>query len=129
MRGGVGLVDAAQAVGASVTATGDAFKTDSGWLRESALSFGFQESPLAFLGVKTITLTNYGKKAVTYTVSSEASAQSQTAKIGLSQKKVTVPAGGKAKVIVTLTAPTSAVGSSVAAAPASTSTSSRVTSS
>ncbi|GAA1983404.1 S8 family serine peptidase [Microbacterium pumilum] len=114
VRGGVGLVDTAQAVASQVTATGDAFRTDSGWLRESALSFGFQESHLAFAGVKTITLTNYGKKAVTYTVSSAPSAESEKAKIVLSQSKVTVPAGGKAKVVVALGAATSAVGSSTA---------------
>lgn len=114
VRGGVGLVDAAQAVAASTTATGDAFKTDSGWLRESALSFGFEESPLGFLGVKTVTVTNYGKKAVTYNITSEASAQSEAAKISFNKKSITVPAGGKAKFIVTLTAATSAVGSSTA---------------
>lgn len=116
VRGGVGLVDAAGAVASQVTATGDAFKTDSGWLRESALSFGFEESSLGFAGVKTITVTNYGKKAVTYTVASAPSPQSEKAKVVLSQKKITVPAGGKAKVIVALAAPTSAVGTSVAGA-------------
>ncbi|GAA1944899.1 S8 family peptidase [Microbacterium deminutum] len=116
VRGGVGLVDAAQAVGAQVTATGDAFKTDSGWLRESALSFGFQESSLGFAGVKTITVSNYGKKAVTYSVSSTPSQQSEKAKIVLSHSKVTVPAGGKAKIVVGLAAPTSSVGTSLAGA-------------
>ena len=64
--------------------------------------------------MKTITLTNYGDKAVTYTVSSAPSAQSEKAKIVLSQSKVTVPAGGKAKVVVALGATTNAVGSSTA---------------
>ncbi|MFN8086678.1 MAG: S8 family serine peptidase [Microbacterium sp.] len=40
--GGLGLVDAAQAVATTVTAAGDAFRTESGWAREAALSFGFQ---------------------------------------------------------------------------------------
>ena len=66
--GGVGLVDAAQAVATSVTATGDAFRTESGWARESALSFGFQESPLGFGGIKTVTVRNDGTKPVTYKV-------------------------------------------------------------
>ncbi|MGC5172799.1 S8 family peptidase [Microbacterium sp. DT81.1] len=114
VRGGVGLVDAAQAVAAQVTATGDAFRTESGWLREPALSFGFQESSFAFGGVKTITVTNYGDKAVTYSVTSAPSAQSEKAKIVLSRSKVTVPAGGTAKVVVALGATTSAVGSSTA---------------
>lgn len=111
--GGVGLVDAAQAVGAQVTATGDAFQTDSGWLRETALSYGFQESASSFRGEKTITLNNYGKKPVTYNLSSEPSAQSETAKIVFSPKKVTVPGGSTVKFTVTLTADPSAVGTSL----------------
>ena len=112
--GGVGLVDAAQAVGAQVTATGDAFQTDSGWLRETALSYGFQESASGFRGEKTITLNNYGKKPVTYNLSSEASAQSEAAKIAFSPKKVTVPGGKTVTFKVTLTADPSAVGTSLA---------------
>ncbi|WP_461471285.1 S8 family peptidase [Microbacterium sp. HJ5] len=111
-RGGVGLVDAAQAVATKVTATGDAFRTDSGWLRESALSFGFQESWVGFAGLKTITLTNHGDKDVTYKVSSAPSAQSEKAKISLNRTTVKVPAKGKATVIVGLTAAAGAVGSS-----------------
>ncbi|WP_240642474.1 S8 family peptidase [Microbacterium sulfonylureivorans] len=111
-RGGVGLVDAAQAVATKVTATGDAFRTDSGWLRESALSFGFQESWIGFAGLKTITITNHGDKAVTYKVSSAPSAQSEKAKISLNRSSVKVPAKGKATVIVGLTAGAGAVGSS-----------------
>ena len=111
-RGGVGLVDAAQAVATKVTATGDAFRTDSGWLRESALNFGFQESWIGFAGLKTITVTNHGDTAVTYKVSSAPSAQSEKAKISLNRTSVKVPAKGKATVIVGLTAGASAVGSS-----------------
>jgi subtilisin family serine protease len=111
-RGGVGLVDAAQAVATTVTATGDAFRTDSGWLRESALSFGFQESWLGFDGVKRITITNHGDKAVTYQVSSAPSAQSEQAKIELSRSSVNVPANGKATVVVKLSAAADSVGSS-----------------
>lgn len=112
-RGGVGLVDTAQAVATQVTATGDAFRTDSGWLRESALSFGFQESWLGFAGVKTITVTNHGKKAVSYKVSSAASPESAKARITLSRSSVNVPAGGKATIVVGLTAAAGAVGPSV----------------
>ncbi|MDY0910483.1 S8 family peptidase [Microbacterium sp. CFBP9034] len=111
-RGGVGLVDAAQAVATKVTATGDAFRTDSGWLRESALNFGFQESWLGFAGLKTITLTNHGDSAVTYKVSSAPSAQSEKAKLTFNRSSVKVPAKGKATVIVGLTAAAGAVGSS-----------------
>lgn len=98
--GGLGLVDTAQAVATQVTATGDAFRTESGWARESALSFGFQESALGFGGVKTVTLTNHGKKSVTYTVSSTPSEQSAKASVKFSTKKVTVRAGGTAKLVV-----------------------------
>ena len=111
-RGGVGLVDAAQAVATKVTATGDAFRTDSGWLRESALNFGFQESWAGFAGLKTITVTNHGDQAVTYAVSSAPSAQSEKAKISLNRTSVKVPAKGKATVIVGLVAAAGAVGSS-----------------
>ena len=113
-RGGVGLVDIAQAVTTKVTATGDAFRTDDGWLRESALSFGFQESSQGFGGVKTITIENHGSRAVTYRVSSAPTDQSAAAKVTLNRTSVTVPAGGKATVVVTLKAATSAVGTSIA---------------
>lgn len=111
-RGGVGLVDAAQAVSTTVTATGDAFRTDSGWLRESALNFGFQDSSLGFAGLKTITLTNHGSKAVTYKVTSAPSEQSEKAKIIPDRTSVKVPAGGTATVVVALAAAANAVGSS-----------------
>lgn len=113
-RGGVGLVDAAAAVATTVTATGDAFRTDSGWLRESALSFGFQESASAFAGVKTITVQNSGKKAVTYKVSADPSDQSLDAKIALSSKSITVKPGKTAKILVGIGAKASVVPSSTA---------------
>ncbi|MFT3798239.1 S8 family serine peptidase [Microbacterium sp.] len=100
--GGVGLVDAAQAVATQVTATGDAFRTESGWAREAALSFGFQESPLAVGGIKTVTIRNDGPASVTYKVSTAASTQSQKATVVLSTKSVTVKPGGSAKVLLTV---------------------------
>ncbi|RLK47894.1 S8 family peptidase [Microbacterium telephonicum] len=103
-RGGVGLVDTAQAVATKVTATGDAFRTESGWARESALSFGFQESVLGFGGVKTVTVKNEGDQPVTYQVSTAPSAQSQKASVNVSSKKLTVRPGGTAKLIVTVAA-------------------------
>ena len=48
--GGLGLVDAAQAVATQVTVTGDSFATSSGHMREAALSFGFA-SPESFFAV------------------------------------------------------------------------------
>lgn len=113
-RGGVGLVDVAAAVATTVTATGDAFRTDSGWLRETALSFGFQESALGFAGVKTITVQNSGKKSVTYTVTADPSDQSLDAKVVLSTKKVTVKPGKTAKIRVAIGARATTVPSSTA---------------
>jgi subtilisin family serine protease len=111
--GGVGLVDTAQAVATQVTATGDAFRTESGWARESALSFGFQESALGFGGVKTVTITNHGKKSVTFTVKSAASEQSAKATVKLSHKKITVRGGGSAKLLVAVAAAAKDVPTSV----------------
>ena len=113
VRGGVGLVDAAQAVAAQVTATGDSFKTTSGWLRETALSYGFQESSAAFKGVKEITLRNYGTQPVTYTVTTEASEQSEAASVSVNQSTVTVAPGRTTRVVVRLDAAAGSVGSSV----------------
>lgn len=111
--GGVGLVDTAQAVATSVTATGDAFRTESGWARESALSFGFQESPLGFGGIKTVTIRNDGKTPVTYAVSTAASAESIPARVSLSSKSITVRPGSSAKLLLTVAAAAKDVPSSV----------------
>ena len=111
--GGVGLVDAAQAVATTVTATGDAFRTESGWARESALSFGFQESPFGFGGIKTVTIRNDGPRAVTYKVSTTPSAASVPAKVGLSSTSITVRPGSSAKLLLTVGAAAKDVPSSV----------------
>ncbi|THE06292.1 peptidase S8 and S53 subtilisin kexin sedolisin [Microbacterium oleivorans] len=92
-RGGVGLVDTAQAVATKVTATGDSFRTDSGRMRETALSFGFDESTKTLGGTKKVTVRNDGKKPVTFTVSTAPSSQSLKAKVTTSTKKVTVRPG------------------------------------
>lgn len=102
--GGLGLVDTAQAVATQVTATGDAFRTESGWAREAALSFGFQESALGFGGVKTVTIKNHGKKSVTFSVSASPSEQSAKASVKFSKKKITVRGGGSAKLVVAVSA-------------------------
>ena len=113
--GGVGLVDAAQAVSTTVTATGDAFRTESGWARESALSFGFQESPLGFGGIKTVTVRNDGTKPVTYKATTAPSAESIKAKVGLSTKSITVRPGATAKILLTVVASAKDVPTSVVA--------------
>ena len=101
-RGGVGLVDAAQVVGTQVIATGDTFRTDSGRFRQTALSFGFQESSQGFRDTKQVRLTNHGATPVTYKVSAAASAQSLKASVTASRSTVTVPAHGSATVTVQL---------------------------
>jgi hypothetical protein len=112
VRGGVGLVDAAQAVSQQVTATGDTYRTSNGKLGESALSFGFAETAKTFEGKKTVKVTNYGSQPVTYTVGVEASGQSEAATVTATPSQVTVKPGRSEKVTVTLNAPASAVGSS-----------------
>lgn len=113
--GGLGLVDAAQAVGTQVTVIGDSFATSSGRLREAALSFGFAEPDVSFIGTRTLTITNHGTTAVTYKVTAKASDQSRPASVSLSTRSVTVRPGRQAQVGVTLTALASSVGSSLAA--------------
>ncbi|MFB7894257.1 S8 family serine peptidase [Microbacterium sp. NPDC056044] len=112
VRGGVGLVDAAQAVAQQVTAVGDSFKTTNGRLQEAGLSFGFQESSKTFDGKKTVTLTNKGTAPVTYNVSTAASEQSAQATVTASPSTVTVAPGRSAKVTVNLSAPAAAAGTS-----------------
>ncbi|MDJ1115575.1 S8 family peptidase [Microbacterium dauci] len=107
--GGLGLVDTAQAVGTTFTATGDRFRTEDGWMRESALSFGFDESTSSVGGKKTVTVTNHGKKAATFTVKTESSAQSLPAKVSVDTKKITVRAGGTAKVKLSVSAKASSI--------------------
>lgn len=109
VRGGVGLVDTAQAVATTVTATGDRFQTKDGWMREAALSFGFEESTKSVGGKKKVTVRNDGAKSVTFAVSTEASEQSLDAKVSTSTKKVTVRPGRTATFSVSVTAPASSI--------------------
>ncbi|MCW5952598.1 MAG: S8 family serine peptidase [Propionibacteriaceae bacterium] len=115
VRGGVGLVDAAQAVSTQVVVGGDPYRTTSGWFREPSLSFGFAEPSVAFAGFKMLTIENKGKKAVTYKVTTTADPQSRPAKVLLSTKSVTVKPGKTAKVKVALTADARKLGSSFGA--------------
>ncbi len=111
-RGGVGLVDAAQAVSTQVVVGGDPYRTTSGWFREPSLSFGFAEPSVAFAGFKMLTIENKGKKAVTYKVSTSADPLSRPAKVVLSTKSITVKPGKTAKVKVALVADARKLGSS-----------------
>lgn len=100
-RGG-GLVDPADSTATQVFAYGDSTDVDGKTLRDSTVSFNYQESNGSFEGTKTITLVNKGNSEVTFTGEVKASSQSLPAQVGLSSTKVTVPAGGTADVTVTL---------------------------
>jgi minor extracellular serine protease Vpr len=114
-RGGLGLVDTAQAVDTTVTATGDSFRTESGRVREAALSFGFEESTRSLGGTKKVTVRNDGKKSVTFAVATEASDQSLDAKVSTSTKRVTVRPGRTATFSVSVSAKASSVPGSLSA--------------
>jgi subtilisin family serine protease len=109
---GGGLVDAAQTVATTTYITGDTFRTSKGRVSEGTLSFGFDESVVGFVGTRTLTIHNRGARAVTYTLASDPSTD-VPATVKLSARKVRVPAGGEAKVAVTLLVKASNVGSSL----------------
>ena len=115
VRGGVGLVDTAQAVAAKVVVTGDPYLTSNGWYREASLSFGFAEPSRTFRASKHLVIKNKGKSTVTYKLSSEADSQSRPGRISISPSVVRVKPGKSARVRVTLTAQASQLGSSLAA--------------
>lgn len=109
---GGGLVDAAQTVATTTFVTGDSFRTSKGRVAEGTLSFGFDESTVGFVGTRTLTIHNRGARAVTYTLASDPSTD-VPATVKLSARLVRVPAGGEAKVAVTLVVKASKVGSSL----------------
>lgn len=111
---GGGLVDAAQAVGTTAFATGDTFRTSNGRISVPSLSFGFDEPTVASVGVKTIEITNRGKRAVTYSIAAEAADGSLPAKLRFSSRTVKVPARSSVRVAVTMVLPASSIGSSIA---------------
>jgi len=110
--GGGGQVDVAQAVGTQTVALGDLFMTTSGLLRESALNFGFAETSGTYCATKEVVVKNNGKSAVTYKVSAAATSQSRKASVTFDRSSVTVPAGGRASVKVTIKVKATDVGSS-----------------
>ncbi len=112
VRGGVGLVDAAQAVATRVVVTGDPYRTTSGWYREPSLSFGFAEPSKLYRASRTLLIENKGKSTVRYTLSSTPDAASRPANITLNPRVVNVKPGKTARVKVTLTAQASQLGSS-----------------
>jgi len=115
VRGGLGLVDTAQAVATKVVVSGDPFLTTNGWYRQPSLSFGFAEPAKRYSQTRWLTIENKGKQTVTYRLSSAANPESKPGKIKLNKTKVTVKPGKTVKVKVTLTANPSQLGSSTGA--------------
>ncbi len=101
---GTGLVDTKQAVGTKVVALGDSYTVNGETRLEPSLSFGFAESTSSFQGTRTLTLSNHGTSAKVFTIGSEATPQSRTAKVSFSRTRVTVPAGRTVDVTVKLSA-------------------------
>lgn len=101
-REGNGLVDIKQLLNTSVFASGDAWKANGERSTEPSLSFGFAEFGKSYQKTKTVTLTNKGTKARTFSLSSAASPQSKKASVRISPSKVTVAPGKTVRVYVTL---------------------------
>lgn len=112
-RAGTGLVDAAGAVGTSVVAFGDRLTSESGIrIRDVSLSFGFAELGSDYSDTRVLTIKNNGTGPATFALASEPSPQSVPATVSFSSSSVTVPAGGRENVRVTLTVPAATAGSS-----------------
>ena len=95
LREGAGLVDAAAAITAPVTASGDA--------GAARVTFGYREAARAQSVRRTVTLTNTGSADAFYDASVEASTSDLNAKVTVSPSRVLVPAGRTARVSVTAT--------------------------
>ena len=106
---GAGLVDTAQLVTGNSLAYGSSAVVDGSEIREGTVSFGFAETGKTFSATETVTVVNKGSSPITYAVGTRASEQSQAATVTASPSSVTVPAGGTAKVKVTLSAPASSL--------------------
>ena len=108
-----GLVDPAEAVGASLVAYGDSSDVNGTVVREPGLSFGYAESATTFEATRKVTLVNKGAEAAQITAGSQPAEKSKKASISFSQKRITVPAGGSVDVDVTITMSASDVPSGV----------------
>lgn len=118
-RGGTGLVDTAEAVGAQVVALGDRVRfsnLDGDRLRimNPTLSFGFAELSRDFRGSGEITVRNHGSFPVRLALGSAPSPQSVAASVSFDRAAVTVRPGREVQVRVTLQVDAEAVGSSAA---------------
>lgn len=113
-QSGAGLVDAMQAINTQTVVTGDSYRAEAGRVQEATLSFGFDEFAKTYRDTRTITITNLSDRPVTYTLSSQASAQSRPATVSLGDRRVTVRAHGQVRVPVRLSVPADTIGSSLA---------------
>ncbi len=102
-RGGTGLANALSAVQTQVLATGDQ--------RTGSLSFGFSELASDFSGKKSIEIRNWGTAPVTLAVS-QTNISGSPHSVSFSAPSVTVAAGAKATLDVTLNVPVATVGNS-----------------
>lgn len=109
-----GLVDPADAVGASVIVYGDSTDVNGVAVREPNLSFGYAESASTFEATRKVTLVNKGTETVQLTAAVQPSGRSLNATVSLAQESVTVPAGDSVDVDVKITLPASEVPSSIA---------------
>ena len=108
-----GLVDPAEAVGASLVAYGDSSDVNGTVVREPGLSFGYAESATTFEATRKVTLVNKGAETAQITAGSQQAEKSKKASISFSQEQTTVPAGGSVDVDVTITMSASDVPSGV----------------
>ena len=104
-RGGTGLVQPQSSTTTQVVAM------ESGGSLAISVSYGFKELLTDFSESREITLSNNGSSAATFTVAPANPAGSPHS-VALSTTSVLVPAGGSAKVTMTLTVPAATVGSS-----------------
>lgn len=110
---GGGLVDPARALATSSFAEGDHYRVASGTLTTGTLSFGLVESRSTIQRTRPLVLVNKGSRPITYTVAARASAGSRPATVSLSTRRVTLRPHSSARIMVTLRAPASRVGSSL----------------
>ena len=98
---GTGLVQPLASTTTRTVAVGDAWT--------GSLNYGYAELSKDFSMRKTLTIRNHGDAPVTYNLASVAAAESAPASVSLSSSSVTVPAGGEARVRVTLSVPAASV--------------------
>ena len=100
--GGAGVV---QPVGATLTQAVVLAPDD----QMNPLAFGEAEMLHPFVGQRELTIRNHGRTAIDFSLSSSPVSGGPVT-VGFSRKRLRVPPGGDAKVVVTLAVPTSSVG-------------------